>query len=272
VDSAVTAALVQRAVGDQLTCIFVDTGLLRRGDVEQVMLMSPVHVNASKEFLNALKGITNPEYKRQIIGKLFIRVFEQEARKLGDIRFLAQGTLYPDVIESQGIKSHHNVGGLPEDMAFELIEPLHYLFKDEVRKVGKLLGLPDEIVHKQPFPGPGLAIRILGKVTFERLEILRAADAIFLGELDGLLSDTVQQAFVVLLPVGSVGVMGDERTYQNAIILRAVSTENFMTADWVRIDHELLARISNRIVNEIDGVNRVVYDITSKPPATVEWE
>nr|HID12752.1 glutamine-hydrolyzing GMP synthase [Anaerolineae bacterium] len=289
VDSAVTATLVHRAVGDRLTCIFINTGLLRRGEPEQVVRtfrerlgMRLVPVNATEEFLSALSGVTDPEQKRSIIGECFIRVFEQEARRLGEVRFLAQGTLYPDVIESRGperraaarIKTHHNVGGLPADMPFELVEPLRYLFKDEVRAVGETLGLPDEIVWRQPFPGPGLAVRVLGEVTWERLETLRAADAIVLEELGaaGLLRGATQQAFAVLLPVRSVGVMGDERTYHHVIAIRAVTTEDFMTADWARLDHELLARISNRIVNEAPGVNRVVYDITSKPPATIEWE
>ncbi len=289
VDSAVTATLVHRAVGDRLTSIFVNTGLLRRGEPEQVVRtfrerlgMRLMAVDASEEFLEALSGVSDPEQKRRIIGERFIRVFEREARKLGNVRFLAQGTLYPDVIESRGperrsaarIKTHHNVGGLPEDMRFELLEPLRYLFKDEVRAVGEELGLPDEIVWRQPFPGPGLAVRVLGEVTWGRLEILRAADSILLEELKaaGLLRGETQQAFAVLLPVRSVGVMGDERTYQYVIAIRAVTTEDFMTADWARLDHALLARISNRIVNEVQGVNRVVYDITSKPPATIEWE
>ena len=288
VDSSVTAALVHRAVGDQLTCVFVNTGLLRRGEPEQVvrtfqreMGMHLVAVDATEEFLDALDGVTDPERKRRIIGERFIRVFEREARKLGHVRFLGQGTLYPDVIESRGperqaaarIKTHHNVGGLPDDMQFELIEPLRYLFKDEGRAVGQELGLPEEIVWRQPFPGPGLAIRIIGEATWERLETLRATDAILLEELraDGLLRET-QQAFAVLLPIRSVGVMGDERTYQHVVAIRAVTTEDFMTADWARLDHELLARVSNRIVNEVPVVNRVVYDVTSKPPATIEWE
>lgn len=289
VDSSVTATLAHRAVGDQLTCIFVNTGMLRQGEPAQVvstfrerMGMRLTPVDATEEFLDALSGVTDPEQKRRVIGERFIRVFEREAGKLGDARFLAQGTLYPDVIESRGperqtaarIKTHHNVGGLPEDMAFDLVEPLRYLFKDEARAVGEALGLPEEIVWRQPFPGPGLAVRILGEITWERLETLRAADSIFLDELEaaGLLRQTTQQSFAVLLPVQSVGVMGDERTYQNVIALRAVTTEDFMTADWARLDHELLARISNRIVNEVEGVNRIVYDITSKPPATIEWE
>jgi len=289
IDSAVTATLVHRAVGDQLTCIFVNTGLLRRGEPGQVVRtfqnslgMRLVPVDATEEFLSALNGVTDPEQKRRIIGERFIRVFEREARRLGEVPFLAQGTLYPDVIESCGperraaarIKTHHNVGGLPADMSFELVEPLRYLFKDETRAVGEALGLPDEIVWRQPFPGPGLAVRILGEVTWERLETLRAADAILLEELGaaGLLRGATQQAFAVLLPVRSVGVMGDGRTYQHVVTIRAVTTEDFMTADWARLDHELLACISNRIVNEVPEVNRVVYDVTSKPPATIEWE
>ena len=289
VDSAVTATLVHRAIGDQQTCIFVNTGLLRQGEPEQVVRtfenrlgMRLVAVDATEEFLDGLEGVTDPEQKRRIIGHRFIRVFEQEARRLGDVQFLAQGTLYPDVIESRGperraaarIKTHHNVGGLPGDMALELVEPLRYLFKDETRAVGETLGLPDEIVWRQPFPGPGLAVRIIGEVTWERLEVLRAADAILLEELGqaGLLREVTQQAFAVLLPVRSVGVMGDERTYQHVVAIRAVTTDDFMTADWARLDHELLARVSNRVVNEVQQVNRVVYDITSKPPATIEWE
>jgi GMP synthase (glutamine-hydrolysing) len=289
VDSSVTSTLVFRAVGDQLTCIFVNTGCLRRGEPGQVVHtfrerlgIRLVPVDATKEFLGALSGVTDPEQKRRIIGERFIRVFEREARKLGDVRFLAQGTLYPDVIESRGperqaaarIKTHHNVGGLPDDMQLELVEPLRYLFKDETRAVGEALSLPEKIVWRQPFPGPGLAVRILGEVTWERLETLRAADAILLEELGamGMLRDTTQQSFAVLLPVRSVGVMGDERTYRYVVAIRAVTTEDFMTADWARLDHELLARISTRVVNEVPAVNRVVYDITSKPPATIEWE
>jgi len=288
VDSAVAATLVHRAVGDQLTCIFVNHGLMRKGEPEQVVNtfcdrgMHLVPVDATEEFLSALADVTDPEQKRRIIGERFIRIFEQEAAKLGEVRFLTQGTLYPDVIESRGperqtaarIKTHHNVGGLPEDMQFELVEPLRYLFKDEARAVGEALGLPEEIVWRQPFPGPGLAVRILGEVTWERLETLRAADAILSDELNavGALRGETQQALAVLLPVNSVGVMGDERTYQSVVAIRAVTTEDFMTADWARLDHDLLARISNRVVNEVQGVNRVVYDITSKPPATIEWE
>jgi len=288
VDSAVTATLVHRAVGDQLACIFVNQGLLRQGEPEQVVRtfqgrgMQLVPVDATEEFLGALSGVTDPERKRRIIGERFIRVFEREAEKLGEVRFLAQGTLYPDVIESRGperqtaarIKTHHNVGGLPDDMQFELVEPLRYLFKDEVRAVGEALGLPEEIVWRQPFPGPGLAVRILGEVTWERLETLRAADAIFLGELEaaGLLREATQQAFAVLLPVRSVGVMGDERTYGHIIALRAVTTSDFMTADWARLPYDLLARVSTRITNEVPEINRVLYDCSSKPPSTIEFE
>jgi len=289
VDSAVAATLVHRAVGEGLTCIFVNTGLLRQGEPEQVMRtfqeelgMRLVAVDATEEFLDALEAVTDPERKRRIIGERFVRVFEREARKLGHVPFLAQGTLYPDVIESRRpeqraaarIKTHHNVGGLPKDMQFELVEPLCYLFKDETRAVGQALGLPDEIVWRQPFPGPGLAVRIIGDVTWKRLQTLRAADAILLEELGtrDLLREATQQAFAVLLPVRSVGVMGDKRTYQDVVAIRAVTTEDFMTADWARLDYEVLARVSNRIVNEVPEVNRVVYDITSKPPATIEWE
>jgi len=291
VDSAVVAALLHQAIGDQLTCVFVDHGLLRRGEAEQVMetfqremRVRLIAVNASEEFLGDLDGVSDPEQKRRLIGARFVRVFEQEAARLGaawgEARFLAQGTLYPDRIESAGagrsaaaIKTHHNVGGLPADMQFKLIEPLRWLFKDEVRAVGIALGLPEEIVWRHPFPGPGLAIRILGPVTWERLEILRHADAIFLEELraSGLYRPTAQ-AFAVLLPVRSVGVMGDGRTYENVVALRAVNSEDYMTADWSRLPYDLLAQISSRIVNEVRGVNRVVYDVTSKPPGTIEWE
>jgi GMP synthase (glutamine-hydrolysing) len=301
VDSTVATALVHRAVGDQLAAVFVDTGMLRRGEREQVtaglregMRLELITVDAAGDFLEALQGVTEPERKRKIIGERFIRVFEQQARQLGCPRFLVQGTIYPDVVESSGaernkadrIKTHHNVGGLPEHMQLELVEPLRHLFKDEVRLVGEELGLPKAVVWRQPFPGPGLAVRCLGEVTRERLERLRAADAIFLEELSsqGLMASgstgmgpsespqQVAQAFVVLLPVQSVGVMGDQRTYQETAALRAVTTEDFMTADWARLPHDLLARTANRIVNEVDGINRVVYDITSKPPATIEWE
>jgi GMP synthase (glutamine-hydrolysing) len=291
VDSSVAAALVHKAVGDQLVAVFVDTGLLRKGEGEQVaatfreqMGAELVAVDAADAFLSALKGITEPEQKRKIVGEKFIRIFEEQAKQLDRPKFLVQGTIYPDVVESSApdrnkaekIKSHHNVGGLPEDMQFELVEPLRYLFKDEVRAVGEALGLPESMVWRQPFPGPGLTVRCLGEVTPERVARLRAADAILQEELSaaGFLGKGTgtSQAFAVLLPVRSVGVMGDQRTYQEAIAIRAVSTEDFMTADWTRLPHELLARVSSRIVNEVDGINRVVYDITSKPPATIEWE
>jgi GMP synthase (glutamine-hydrolysing) len=291
VDSSVAAALVHEAVGDQLVAVFVDTGLLRRNEGEQVAAAFRDHlhselitVDASEEFLSALAGVTEPEQKRRIVGEKFIRVFESQAKQVGMPGFLVQGTIYPDVVESsapdrskaQKIKSHHNVGGLPEDMQFKLVEPLRYLFKDEVRAVGEALGLPASLVWRQPFPGPGLTVRCLGEVTRERVERLRAADAILIEELSkaGFLGKGAEtsQAFVVLLPVRSVGVMGDQRTYQETAAIRAVTTEDFMTADWARLPHELLATISGRIVNEVDGINRVVYDITSKPPATIEWE
>jgi GMP synthase (glutamine-hydrolysing) len=289
VDSAVAAALIHHAIGEQLTCIFVDTGMLRQGEAEQVVQtfqqeqgIRLVAVNAVEEYLEVLAGVTDPELKRRIIGEKFVRIFEREANKLGQIDFLAQGTIYPDVIESAGkgreqahvIKTHHNVGGLPDDMDFELVEPLRYLFKDEVRRLGTALGLPSSIIWRQPFPGPGLAVRCLGEITWERLERLRLADAIFIDELGraDLLREGTQQAFAVLLPVRSVGVMGDGRTYQEVIALRAVTTEDFMTADWARLPYDLLAQTSRRIVNEVDGVNRVVLDITSKPPGTIEWE
>ena len=295
VDSAVAATLVHRAIGDRLACVFVDHGLLRKGEAEQVIEtferhqgMRLIAVDAKEEFLSDLAGVEDPERKRKLIGARFVRVFEAEAARLATAwgvetpAFLAQGTLYPDVIESASnaetrnartIKTHHNVGGLPEDMTFQLIEPLRMLFKDEVRTVGEALGLPEEIVWRHPFPGPGLAIRCLGEVTWARLETLRHADSIFLEELRraGLYRQT-SQVFAVLLPVRSVGVMGDGRTYANALALRAVTTDDFMTADWARLPYDLLARISNRIVNEVPGVNRVVYDISSKPPATIEWE
>jgi len=289
VDSAVAGTLIHRALGDQLTCVFVDHGLLRQGEAQQVvdtfdqeMGMRLVAVNAIEEYLEALDGITDPEEKRRIIGEKFVRIFEREANKLGQIEFLAQGTIYPDVIESAGkdkkdahlIKTHHNVGGLPEEMQFELVEPLRQLFKDEVRRIGTVLGLPDELIWRQPFPGPGLAIRCLGEITWERLERLREADAIFVEALKqaDMLRQGTQQAFAVLLPVKSVGVMGDGRTYQEVVVLRAVTTEDFMTADWARLPYDFLAHVSRRIVNEVEGVNRVVLDITSKPPGTIEWE
>ena len=295
VDSSVVAALLHRAIGNQLTCIFVNNGLLRKNEPEQVVQTFEkelkarlVTVAATEDFLSALAGVTDPEAKRKIIGEKFIRIFEAEARQLGQVDFLAQGTLYPDVIESAvppptgggiggsiaaKIKTHHNVGGLPEDMQFKLVEPLRYLFKDEVRAVGEALGLPQSMVWRHPFPGPGLAVRVLGEITWERLETLRAADAILIEELraSGWYEQTAQ-AFAVLLPVQSVGVMGDYRTYADVIAIRAVTTDDFMTADWARLPADLLARVSNRIVNEVPGVNRVVYDISSKPPATIEWE
>ncbi len=292
VDSSVAAALIHRAIGDQLTCIFIDTGMLRRGEPEQVVETFQQHlgirlfaVNAIEDFLTALDGVTDPEQKRRIIGEKFIRIFEREANaiKIGGVapKFLAQGTLYPDVIESRGperqaaakIKTHHNVGGLPADMPFELIEPLRYLFKDEARAIGSALGLPDSMVWRQPFPGPGLAVRIIGEITWERLETLRAADAIVREEIDraGLGRD-IGQSFAVLTPIRSVGVMGDGRTYGHVVAVRAVTTDDFMTADWARLPYDVLAAISRRIVNEVPGVNRVVYDISSKPPATIEWE
>ena len=294
VDSAVAAALVHKAVGDQLTAVFVDHGLLREGEAEQVERdyvaatgIRLVVVNAQEKFLAALAGVRDPEQKRKIIGREFIRTFEEAERKLvaeaardnEPIRFLVQGTLYPDVVESgggvtAGIKSHHNVGGLPDDLQFELVEPLRTLFKDEVRAIGAELGLPKEIVSRQPFPGPGLGIRIVGEVTKERLDLLRKADAIVREELSSAGQDAnIWQCPVVLLAdVRSVGVQGDGRSYGHPIVLRPVSSEDAMTADWSRLDHELLAKISNRITNEVEGVNRVVLDITSKPPGTIEWE
>ena len=287
VDSSVAAALVHRAVGDQLTCIFVDHGLMRANEREQVedlfrqcLGVPLVSVDASELFLRELKGVTEPEQKRRIIGRLFIEVFEREATRIGDVDFLVQGTLYPDVIESVSvkgasdtIKTHHNVGGLPEDMRLELVEPLRDLFKDEVRAVGRQLGLPEAAVGRHPFPGPGLAIRILGEVTRERLEPLRQADAILIDEIRRAgLYDKIWQALAVFLPVKSVGVMGDARTYENVIAVRCVTSIDAMTADFSHIPHEVLGRISNRIINEVKGINRVVYDISSKPPATIEWE
>jgi GMP synthase (glutamine-hydrolysing) len=287
VDSSVVAVLLHKAIGDQLTCLFVDNGVLRQGEVGSVVStfrdafkINLIHVDASKRFLNRLEDVTDPEIKRKRIGNEFIAVFEEEARKLGEIPWLAQGTLYPDVIESVSfkgpsatIKTHHNVGGLPPDMKFKLIEPLRELFKDEVREVGALLGLPAEIIWRQPFPGPGLAIRVLGEVTEERLGVLREADAIVQEEVRRAgLAREVWQAFAVLLPVRTVGVMGDFRTYAQVIALRAVTSQDAMTADWARLPYELLGRISSRIINEVQGVNRVVYDISSKPPSTIEWE
>jgi GMP synthase (glutamine-hydrolysing) len=287
VDSAVAALLVHKAVGDQLTCVFVDHGLLRQNEAEQVVEtfgdhfhVPLVHVQAQARFLELLAGVEDPEQKRKIIGREFIRVFEDEARKLGDVRWLVQGTLYSDVIESGGtegvaatIKSHHNVGGLPDDMKMQLVEPLRLLFKDEVRRVGEELGMPERMVWRQPFPGPGLAIRVIGDVTKERLEILRSADAILQEEVRraGLYRE-LWQSFAVLPAIRSVGVQGDERTYGYPIVIRAVTSDDAMTADWARLPYDLLEVISSRIVNEIAGVNRVVLDVTSKPPATIEWE
>jgi GMP synthase (glutamine-hydrolysing) len=290
VDSAVAAALVHKAIGDQLTCVFVDTGMMRHNEAEQVeetfrrqFAIDLVHVKAADRFLGALDDVIEPERKRKIIGEMFIRVFEEAARDLAEdlgapARFLVQGTLYPDIVESGGgdnanIKSHHNVGGLPDDMDFELVEPLRHLFKDEVRAVGEELGLPEEIVWRQPFPGPGLAIRIIGEVTAERLEILRSADAILQDEIRraGLYRE-LWQSFAVLPAIRSVGVQGDERTYAYPIVIRAVTSEDAMTADWARLPYDVLEAISSRIINEIPGVNRVALDLSSKPPATIEWE
>ena len=287
VDSSVAAALVHRAVGDRQTCLFINNGLLREGEFETTLALlkgkmdlNIMGVDASNQFLNTLRGVSEPEQKRKRIGKLFIDVFEEEAKRIGGVEFLVQGTLYPDVIESVSvrgpsatIKSHHNVGGLPERMNLRLIEPLRELFKDEVRSIGQQLGIPAEILGRHPFPGPGLAVRILGEVTEDRLRLLRGADRIFDEELRAAaLYNSVWQSFAVLLPVSSVGVMGDERTYEQVIALRAVTSVDGMTADWARLPHDLLTRTSNRIVSEIKGVNRVVYDISSKPPSTIEWE
>ncbi len=287
VDSSVAAVLCHKAIGDRLTCIFVDNGLLRQGEFEQVVntfretfRLNLVPVDARERFLSALKGVTDPEQKRKIIGKVFIDVFDEEAAKVQNAAHLVQGTLYPDVIESVSfkgpsavIKSHHNVGGLPERMKLKLVEPLRELFKDEVRALGRELGLPDKVVERQPFPGPGLAIRVLGEITREKLRVLRDADAILREEIEKAgLATEVWQGFAVLLPVKTVGVMGDERTYENVCALRAVSSVDGMTADWSRLPYDVLATISSRIVNEVRGINRVVYDITSKPPGTIEWE
>lgn len=287
VDSSVAATLVHRAIGDRLVCLFVNNGLLRQDEPETVSRVMGERfganfrcVDASRRFLDVLRGVEDPEEKRKRIGRLFVRVFEEETRKLGHFPFLCQGTLYPDVIESVPhagpaalIKSHHNVGGLPESMEFELVEPLRELFKDEVRALGRELGLPDRWIHRQPFPGPGLAIRILGDVTEERLRILRAADAVVVEEVRNAgLYERIWQAFAVLLPVRTVGVMGDERTYENVAAVRAVESRDGMTADWVPLPPALLGRISSRIINEVRGINRVVYDVSSKPPATIEWE
>ncbi len=288
VDSSVAAALLHRAIGDQLTCVFVDNGLLRLNEAEQVMQtfadnlgVKVIHVDASTEFLHHLTGVTDPEQKRKIIGREFVEVFQREARKLPQAKWLAQGTIYPDVIESAGaktkkahtIKSHHNVGGLPESLHLKLLEPLRELFKDEVRELGVALGLPHDMVYRHPFPGPGLGVRILGEVKREYADLLRRADAIFIEELhaSGWYAKT-SQAFAVFLPVKSVGVMGDGRTYEWVVALRAVQTQDFMTAHWAELPHALLGKVSNRIINEVRGINRVVYDISGKPPATIEWE
>ncbi|HPC85410.1 MAG TPA: glutamine-hydrolyzing GMP synthase [Smithellaceae bacterium] len=288
VDSSVAAVLLHRAIGKQLTCVFVDNGVLREGEAGRVidMFKKHLHINlrfvrAGKIFLQRLKGVREPERKRKIIGRTFIEVFDAEARKLKEVKFLAQGTLYPDLIESRSafggpsavIKSHHNVGGLPKTMKLKLVEPLRHLFKDEVRLLGKELGLADDVVWRQPFPGPGLAIRIIGEVTVPRLSVLKRADRILLEEIRGAnLYGKLWQSFAILLPLKSVGIMGDQRTYENIVAIRAVTSDDAMTADWARLPHDLLARISNRIINEVRGINRVVYDISSKPPGTIEWE
>jgi len=288
VDSAVAALLIHEAIGDQLTCIFVDHGLLREGEAKQVVDLFRgayniplIAVDASERFLRALEGVSDPEAKRKIIGRLFVEVFEEESEKIEDVEFLAQGTLYPDVIESVSalggpsatIKSHHNVGGLPETMKLTLVEPLRMLFKDEVRALGRELGLPDGFVKRHPFPGPGLAIRVPGEITPEKLDILRKADAIYLDEIrKAELYDKIWQAFAVLLPVRTVGVMGDARTYEYVCALRAVTSTDGMTADYYDFSHEFLGAAARRIINEVRGINRVVYDITSKPPGTIEWE
>jgi GMP synthase (glutamine-hydrolysing) len=287
VDSSVAAALVHKAIGAQLTCVYVDTGLMRKGESEQVVEMFQrnmgielIHVRAGEKFFDKLRGVTEPEAKRKAIGELFVRIFEENTGGVTDAEFLVQGTLYPDVIESGGsdgtasvIKSHHNVGGLPEDMTLQLVEPLRSLFKDEVRRLGSELGLPDEMVWRQPFPGPGLGVRIIGEVTPERVGILQEADAIVREEISlAGLEREIWQAFAVLADIRSVGVMGDERTYGHPIIIRAVTSDDAMTADWARLPYDLLEKMSNRIINEVPGINRVVYDVTSKPPGTIEWE
>jgi len=288
VDSSVAAALIHRAIGDQLTCVFVDHGLLRLNEGKLVMEMfagrlhaKVVHVDATEQFMGHLKGVTDPEQKRKIIGREFVEVFQVEAGKLPNAKWLAQGTIYPDVIESGGakskkahtIKSHHNVGGLPETLGLKLLEPLRDLFKDEVRELGVALGLPHDMVYRHPFPGPGLGVRILGEVKQEYADLLRRADAIFIDELRAAdWYDKTSQAFAVFLPVKSVGVMGDGRTYEYVVALRAVQTQDFMTAHWAELPHSLLGKVSNRIINEVRGINRVVYDISGKPPATIEWE
>jgi GMP synthase (glutamine-hydrolysing) len=295
VDSSVAAALIHRAIGKQLTCVFVDHGLLRLNEGKMVMDMfaknlgvKVIHVDAADQFMGELAGVSDPEAKRKIIGKEFVEVFQVESGKIKNAKWLAQGTIYPDVIESAGkgkkgahtIKSHHNVGGLPEDMKLQLLEPLRELFKDEVRALGVALGLPPEMVYRHPFPGPGLGVRILGEVKKDFADLLRRADAIFIEELRSTIDeasgkswyDLTSQAFAVFLPVKSVGVMGDGRTYEYVVALRAVQTQDFMTAHWAHLPHDLLGRVSNRIINEVRGINRVVYDISGKPPATIEWE
>ena len=287
-DSSVTAVLLHKSMHNQLTCIFVDNGLLRKNEADKLKITLRQHLNinirfidARSRFLKALAGVTDPEKKRKIIGRIFMEVFEAEAKKIKGAEFLAQGTLYPDVIESISafggptsvIKSHHNVGGLPKKMKLKLIEPLRYLFKDEVRLLGKELGLPEGLVWRQPFPGPGLAVRVLGEVTRKRLQLLREVDDLLLEEIKNAgYYKRLWQSFAVLLPLKSVGVMGDQRTYENIIAIRAVNSKDAMTADWAKLPHKLLGKISNRIINEVDGVNRVVYDISSKPPSTIEWE
>ena len=287
VDSSVAAALVHRAIGHQLTCVYVDTGLMRKDESEQIvetyrrtMGLELIHVDAGDRYFEALRGITDPEVKRKAIGELFVRIFEENTGGLQEAEFLVQGTLYPDLIESGGadgtadvIKSHHNVGGLPDDMTLELVEPLRDLFKDEVRRLGTELGLPDELVWRQPFPGPGLGVRIIGEVTPDKVAILQEADAIVRQEIAAAgLEREIWQAFAVLLDIRSVGVMGDERTYGHPIVIRAVTSDDAMTADWARLPYDVLERMSNRIINEVPGINRVAYDITSKPPGTIEWE
>jgi GMP synthase (glutamine-hydrolysing) len=288
VDSSVAAVLLHQAIGRRLHCVFVDNGVLREGEAQKVqdVFRKHFHINlrfarAKKLFLERLKGVEDPEKKRKIIGRTFIEVFEKEARRIKDVKFLAQGTLYPDLIESRSafggpsavIKSHHNVGGLPKNMRLSLVEPLKHLFKDEVRLLGKELGMSDELVWRQPFPGPGLAVRIIGEVTEKRLSILRKADVILMDEIRSAnLYRKLWQSFAVLLPVKSVGIMGDQRTYENILAIRAVTSDDAMTADWAKLPHEVLGKISNRIINEVRGVNRVVYDISSKPPSTIEWE
>ena len=288
VDSSVAAVMIHKSIGRKLTCIFVDNGVLRKNEAEKLKITLKKHlkinirfVNAASKFLKALAGVKDPERKRKIIGRIFMQVFEAEAKKIKGAQFLAQGTLYPDVIESVSafggptsvIKSHHNVGGLPRKMKLKLIEPLRYLFKDEVRQLGKTLGLPDELIWRQPFPGPGLAIRIIGEISRQRLTILRNVDDLLLDEIKKAgYYKKLWQSFAVLLPIKSVGVMGDKRTYENIVAIRAVTSKDAMTADWARLPHKFLGMISNRIINEVGGVNRVVYDISSKPPSTIEWE